>query len=466
MARTRRLVYARGTIRKERVLPLPGNTRVTEGQVVEADTVLAETEIVPGDPYVIDLGSRFNLRGKIDPETMERAILKNTGDRIHRGELVVKMPAGGAGSNQEVESPVDGVVEFVSYAKGRLLVREEVKSARPVEVINVARQLGVWPALVRMHMRYNEGDEVLQGSILAASPDALTKDAGYIYSPVNGMIERIDAHTGNVYIVRRTSITQVRAYIPGTVESVIPERGAVIRGHGVTAQGIYGVGGERSGRLMVRAENPGDVLTAADISKDDEGLVLVAGSLVDGEALERAREVGASAVIAGGIRQGDLVRFVGAELEGAVTGGEEIDVTVIITEGFGRMPMAPELFEVFSRLEGSPASVNGRTQVRAGAVRPEIIISKDIEGLERSIPAAPEASISGFLSAGDVVRIVRGHHFGAWGQVTDLPLEDVKLESEITAQVATVKLDTGEEVTVLQENLEAFSPADGGGHDA
>lgn len=461
MARVMRRLYDWGQIRRERVLPLPGDVLVEEGQVVEPGTILAETEIVPGDPYVIDIGSRFKLR-HIDPEVMETAILKKVGDRISRGEVVVRMPSGGPlGQDNEAESPVDGVVEFVSYAKGRLLVREEVKSARPVEVVNVAKQLGIWPALVRMHMRYREGDEVSQGSILAVSPEAFKM--GYVYSPVNGTIERVDAHTGNVYLVRRTSITQVRAYIPGTVERIIPERGAVILGEGATAHGVFGVGGERFGPLRVAVSAPDELMTARAVEPEDRGAVLVAGSLVTAEALERAQEVGVSAVITGGIHQGDLVNYVGHEIEGAVTGNEDVEVTVIITEGFGEMTMAPALFQLLVESQGSQVSCNGRTQIRAGAVRPEIIVStKDRRDKGISAPAL-EALSRGELSAGQTVRVTRGPHFGSWGRVATLESDAMELESEVVVPTARVRLDSGEEVTVIQDNLEVFSTVNGGG---
>ncbi len=45
-----------------------------------------------------------------------------------------------------------------------------------------------------------------------------------------------------------------------------------------------------------------------------------------------------------------------------------------MTEGFGRMTMAKRTFELLRGSGGRKASVNGATQIRAGVMRPEIVI--------------------------------------------------------------------------------------------
>ncbi|MBC7239492.1 MAG: hypothetical protein H5T71_05280 [Chloroflexi bacterium] len=118
---------------------------------------------------------------------------------------------------------------------------------------------------------------------------------------------------------------------------------------------------------------PEDVLGAPAIGGDDNGKVLLAGSLVTGDALRRAREVGVRGIISGGAHQGDLVSFTGREIVVGIT-GQEADVTVVLTAGFGRRAMDAGLFAELASHEGRVVSLNGTTQVRAGAVRPEVLI--------------------------------------------------------------------------------------------
>ena len=51
-----------------------------------------------------------------------------------------------------------------------------------------------------------------------------------------------------------------------------------------------------------------------------------------------------------------------------------LGITVIVTEGFGDIAMAERTFDMLKDHAGDDASVNGATQIRAGVMRPEIII--------------------------------------------------------------------------------------------
>ena len=47
---------------------------------------------------------------------------------------------------------------------------------------------------------------------------------------------------------------------------------------------------------------------------------------------------------------------------------------VPLAEGFGAIAMAERTFKLLAQHEGMPAAVNGTTQIRAGVIRPEIVI--------------------------------------------------------------------------------------------
>jgi len=71
-------------------------------------------------------------------------------------------------------------------------------------------------------------------------------------------------------------------------------------------------------------------------------------------------------------------RMMGDLVHGDVeaTGTEQVGFTLILTEGFGSIPMAGKTFALLSAHAGQPASISGATQIRAGVIRPEIIIPK------------------------------------------------------------------------------------------
>ena len=129
-----------------------------------------------------------------------------------------------------------------------------------------------------------------------------------------------------------------------------------------------------------------------------------------------------------------------------------INITVIITEGFGQIAMADRTFNLLKQREGSIASISGRTQIRAGVMRPEIIIPvREAEAVrERSTRSISETG----MEVGNEVRIIREPYFGRLGQVKSLPPKLQKIETEAKVRVMEVVLKTGETVVVPRANVE------------
>ncbi len=119
----------------------------------------------------------------------------------------------------------------------------------------------------------------------------------------------------------------------------------------VYIQGIFGIGGENHGKIRVVVGAPEGELTADKIKPDEKGTVLVGGSLIIINALRRAEEVSVSCLLAGGIRYRNLTSFMGVEIGVAITGQEEVGITIILTEGFGKMKMANRTFDLFRALK-------------------------------------------------------------------------------------------------------------------
>jgi hypothetical protein len=196
-------------------------------------------------------------------------------------------------------------------------------------------------------------------------------------------------------------------------------------------------------------ESPDDILTVDAITDKDKNAILVGGSLVTLDAIKKSVAMGVVCIVVGGIRHEDLTSFTKEEVGVAITGQEELGVTLIITEGFGKMRMSQATFDLLKDFEGYTASVNGETQIRAGVLRPEIIIPH--EGVEEA--ASGEELSSGMVS-GTPVRIIRQPYFGAIGEVVRLPVELHQVESESHVRVLDVKLNDGSIVTVPRANVE------------
>jgi hypothetical protein len=187
------------------------------------------------------------------------------------------------------------------------------------------------------------------------------------------------------------------------------------------------------------------------ITPDMKGCVVVGGGRVWHEAVMKAIEVGAAAVVAGGIDDQDLKKVLGYDLGVAITGTEQVGLSLVITEGFGDIAMAERTFDLLRQRKGDAAAVNGTTQIRAGVMRPEIVIPLSEE--EKAKEPEPEHT-SGLLEPGRPVRIIRDPYFGLLGEVSDLPPEPQALGSGSKARVLEVKLASGEAVIVPRANVE------------
>jgi hypothetical protein len=98
------------------------------------------------------------------------------------------------------------------------------------------------------------------------------------------------------------------------------------------------------------------------------------------------------------------------------------------------------------------ACINGATQIRAGVIRPEVIIpiADDIHS-----GAADRQVAEIGLEIDSYVRVIRAPYFGKIGKVTDLPSPLQKLDSESMARVLKVKFeDDGDEVVIPRANVE------------
>jgi hypothetical protein len=243
---------------------------------------------------------------------------------------------------------------------------------------------------------------------------------------------------------------RVDAYIPGKIIEVVPEEGVVVETTGAFIQGIFGIGGESQGKLRVAVEGPGSPLTSELFSSEDKGKVIIGGGLLTLDALRKAVDLGVSGIIVGGIDSGDLMEFMGAGIGVAITGEEEYGITLIVTEGFGDMAMHNKTFSIFKKYDGSDVSINGSTQIRAGVIRPEVVIPHS-ESIEE---ADDDTAISAGMVPGTPIRIIRNPYFGAIGEVLSLPVELQVVETGSKVRVLEALLEDGRTVIVPRANVE------------
>jgi hypothetical protein len=364
---------------------------------------------------------------------------------------------------KERKLPIAGDVllkegESVSYdskvATASLPGRISVVNAAAILNLEVISSAGEMPDKASIglakFMLKKIGDNVEKNEVIARRRGMFGLYQRECRSPAQGTLEYFSDVTGQVLIREPSLPLTIDAYIPGTVTKVIPKEGVVIETPAAYIQGIFGIGGETHGELRMLAESPEDVLASELITKECSGKIIVGGSIVDVSALKKSVEIGARGIIIGGIRDGDLSSFMGYDIGVAITGEEKVGLTLILMEGFGKMRMAAKTFNLLKRYDGRLACINGATQIRAGVLRPEIIIpfDKSIDGED------DEKLLLEGLKPGLPVRIIGHPYFGALGKVTSLPIDLQKVETESDVRVLEVELEDGRRVFVPRANVE------------
>jgi hypothetical protein len=348
--------------------------------------------------------------------------------------------------------PISG--EVLVKLGARVSARDVVaRTELPGDVtpLNLANLLSLPPGDVPGVMLKKEGERIEVGDVIARTKGIFGMFKNEHVSKVAGTIESVSSVTGQVILRGAPIPVEVRAYLTGEVVEVVPGEGCVVAAAAAFVQGIFGIGGEAYGPIRMACADHTQEFTPDLIRPDMRGQVLIGGARVTGECVRKAIEAGAAAVVSGGIDDQDLRDVLGYDLGVAITGTEQIGLTVIVTEGFGEIAMAERTFQLLAAHAGHDASVSGATQIRAGVMRPEIVIPLAVSAEQVEAGAKHLAAP---LEIGAPVRIIRDPHFGVIGTVAALPPEPRTLDSGSKARVLEVETKAGERLTVPRANVE------------
>jgi hypothetical protein len=322
-----------------------------------------------------------------------------------------------------------------------------------VEPINVANILGVPPQDVPEAMLKKAGDSVKEGELIARSKSFFGLFTASAKAKISGTIENVSAVTGQVLLRGAPVPIEVKAYLNGVVTNVFEREGVEVTTKGSFVQGIFGIGPETHGPIKMLSKTSKEVLTEKEFDPSCKGCMVVGGSMITAAGLRKAIEVGAVGIVVGGFNDQDLRDFLGYDLGVAITGNEDKGITLVVTEGFGEIMMAQKTFDLLKRHEGQEACINGATQIRAGVIRPEVVIPK-MDAVDTIGKKDEQAAENQGLTVGSPVRVIRQPYFGKLGKVSDLPSQLQILESESKARVLEVEFDDGKKAIIPRANVE------------
>jgi hypothetical protein len=351
--------------------------------------------------------------------------------------------------------------ERILPLKGKVLVKkgDKVKAEDivaetllPGKVIpfNLANKLGTTPNLITNYLKVKEGDQLKKGQLLAQTKGLFGFFKTAVRSPTDGEVESISSITGQMLLREPRIPVHVKAFIDGLVTDVIEKEGVIIENKSAYIQGIFGIGGETFGEIMMLIDSPEDVATSDQIDESCKDKLIVTGAMAPYDLIKKAVDMGVKGIITGGIDDEDLKKLLGYDIGVAITGHEEIGTTIVSTEGFGNINLAKKTFSLLKQFEGHKASIHGKTQIRAGVMRPEIIIPIEFTAEDLDYKQAKQT----ILEIGSTIRVIREPNFGVIGKVTALPEKLTNVESETKVRILEAELETGQKVVLPRANVE------------
>jgi hypothetical protein len=325
-------------------------------------------------------------------------------------------------------------------------------------ILRLAEQTGILAEQVKCALK--PGDKLKRGDVVFEKRFLFGLFSSQVRSPIDGVVEFFTVANAHLGIRAESSKQVVNAFIEGVVTEVEERKSVSITTRAALMQGIFGVGRERIGEIMFLGEAQSEKIVSSKtvdaIAGDLAGRILIGGASFDISGLAAAAQRGVVGVVTGSIDSQTLSNFIGYEVGVSMTGDEDLPLTLIIMEGFGdNLSLSESVEKLAQEFNGRQASISGATQVRAGALRPEIIIPYPDE-LNATIGSrATQITIPiKALELDARIRCVRDPYFGSFGRVVALPAQPKIVESGVFIRVLEAKLEDGRIVTVPRANAE------------
>lgn len=307
----------------------------------------------------------------------------------------------------------------------------ETRWAREHALLDVARTLKISPVAADALIKCQIGDRIKAETEIAKGKGMFPRT---VIAPRDGRVVAVGG--GQVLMEVGEAKMELRAGLPGTVTQVIPERGVVIQASGGLVQGVWGNGRIETGLLVNLMEGPDTVLAPGRVDVSMRGSIILGGIIKSVETLQAIAELPARGLIASSMPPTLLPK------------AREMKFPIMLTDGFGAMPMNSAAYKLLSTNAKREISINAEGYDRYTGARPEVFIPLPISS------EPPLAVDMQTLAPGVQVRMRRPPAMGMIGSIVSIKPGLTTLPSGTRAPVAEVKLENDETVIVPLVNME------------
>lgn len=404
------LFYYNNNLIITRISPFPGQILVRVGDSVEPNTEILRTNCILSRPFFFNVAQRF----EIAPVEIEKYVLKKAGDEIKAGEVFAKYYKDL--TTRRIESPISGIVEKIDIKTGYVILREKSKNIEPPTVLDLSKNLKKKNVKnMREYVRVKEGDLVEYRQVIAGLQPfpGVPFYQNSVLAPCAGKVTKIDYENMIVIIEQCVSLINLKALYWGKVGEIIPHYGVKIEFSGYILPCAYGIGDVAYGRLRkITASEDEDILFIEYLDSSDAlGIIqkrpngVIIGS-TDYETIEKLRQN---------------------------------NITSVVIENFGIRHLNNECRDLLERCIDRNVIINGVTQLRAGVVRPQVLI-----------PAIRDEFGMG-KNQSSHCRVIWGTHYGKEGKIINSYFG--KTPCGIETWFCTLLCKDGKEISVPMNNV-------------
>lgn len=350
--------------------------------------------------------------------------------------------------------------------KGKLLVKigQEVKpedilgegeSAGGFTTVHLAQELGVSPLQAQVLLKPKLGQTVFRGELLAQKESLFGFKKQFLVSPADGIVDFYDNKSGILKIKFIPHKHKLVSGVFGIVDEVDANRSWVrIRTMAEIIFGVVGSGIERSG--IIKVIGPAGMLVSShQISSEHLGNILVGGGMIFLDALKKAMHSQVTGLVSGGISAADFRSMRGGILDMDQEKISDVGISVVVTEGFGSLPIGDDLYQILVSHNSKFALIDGnKARLILPINDPTCMISirkiKPAVNLGGSVQLGKNSE----LRVGLKVRVIASFYMATQGEIINIDATPTLMPSGVASRMVTINTHSSGKIKMPYQNLE------------
>lgn len=313
-------------------------------------------------------------------------------------------------------------------------------------ILNISDLLSISPNQVGNFLKKQIGQRLYKGELLAYKKEGIFSGKKIVTSPTDGILDFLNPKTGEIRLTFLPRKVDLPSGVYGIVEYINSDHGyIIIKTQASKIFGVFGSGRSRDGNLLLIGRREG-LMGGSDIASKFEGHILVCGSLIFKDGISEAISCNINGIITGGINAQDFRGMSGGHLNFPKRLENDIGISVVVTEGFGSIPIGEDIYQLLSIFDGKYVSLDGNkaiitlpsfesksmTQVR------NIKLPQILEDTQNTKEQDYKTTV-GELRVGVFVRVIGNTFAGNIGRILAIDQTESLLPSGVRSNFITVE---------------------------